>query len=588
MEGDAVFKMAAQYAALGWYVLRTYGLLDDEKTCSCRMGRDCGTPGKHPVDGRWQELATTDEDTLADWFDGSRPVNVSVALGEKSGIIDIEWDGEEGRLTAERFNLPAVATPTYQSHRSEHRIFKYDSRLPQQAVFKLGGLEVRIGGGNKGAQSVFPPSLHASGVKYRWKLGCSPDDVPVAEVPEPLMKAILAAAAPAERALKPAASEILHKQAAPGERHHSLVRFAASQCLRMVDPHDPREQQDVLAILRSINTTQCRPPKTDAQVESIYQSELRWAIKVKAAGRTGDAAKEALDAHLAGDPEAEQEAMAPVDSPFTLVGLEFREGEWWPGRWRLKVVHNDPVQYVLSIPVLVGSETKTVDVTMNAEAYRSSAKVACAVLEGTHTVILDAVPEQWSQIWCGSAARPRSGTAAIRGLKAKLMDAASHEDSTAEGLRSAKVAGWFLDALLLTPQPGDDEDDPGEPDAGGRPSWVRAKDGVWELWFNWTRVWEDVDRGRRKLEEGDMQKIKKLVLAFTGEKELADGRHTSDGGSKRRYIRFTARHLKALERITAGELPTAAQLQAAGSAGTAEEMDEIPLGIHAEMARAES
>lgn len=599
-----MFKAAAGYAAAGWRVLRTYGLLDDEKTCACRLGKDCGTPGKHPVDGRWQDAATTDENVLADWFDGSRPVNVSVALGEASGIVDIEWDGDDGKATAIKFGLTSAQTPTYQSHRSEHRIFRYDPRLPQQAVVKVGGLEVRIGGGKRGAQSVFPPSLHASGVRYRWKLEHGPDDVSVAPIPEPFLQAILAShgGCGVDGPPKPPASEILHKTAAPGERHHALVRFAASQCMRMIDPHDPREQQDVLAILRSVNMTQCSPPKTDEQVESIYRSELRWAIKVRAANKVGESAREALEAHLSGDSEAEKAAMAPTDSPFTLHGLEFRDGEWWPGQWRLKVIHSDPVSYVISIPVLVGQDTKVVDVTVDAETYRSAAKVACAVLEATHTVILDAIPEEWGQIWCGAAAKPRSGTPAIRGLKAKLMDEAAQEEATAENLRSAKVAGWLLDVLCMTPPPSDDDPDPGVPDAGGRPAWVRSRDGVWELWFGWARAWEDVDRGRRKLEEGDQQKLKKLVLAFTGEQSFAAGRHTGDGGSSRRYLRFTTKHLRALERIAGGELPSAAQLQAARDAGSGAfpescesgesgELDssvssESPLSIHAEIGNA--
>lgn len=588
-----MFKHSAAYASLGWHVLRTYGLLDDEKTCSCRLGKDCGTPGKHPIDGRWQDVATTDEDILAAWFDGSRSVNVSVALGEKSGIVDIEWDCDVGKATAERFGLTTISTPTYQSHRSEHRIFRFDKRLPQQAVVKVGGLEVRIGGGKKGAQSVFPPSLHASGVRYRWKLGCSPDETDVATIPEAFLQAILAAhGGGADGPAKPPASEILHKPASPGERHHALLRFAASQCLRMNDPHDPREQQDVLEILRAVNLTKCSPPKTDEQVESIYRSELRWAIKMRAANKVGEEAKEALEAHVSGDAEAERAAMQPADSPFTLHGLEFRDGEWFPGQWRLKVIHSDPVSYVLSMPVLVGSDTKVVDVTMNAEIYRSAAKVACAVLEATHTVVLDAIPEEWGRIWCGSAAKPRSGTPAIRGLKAKLMDEAAQEEATAENLRSARVAGWLLDVLCITPPPAEDEEDPGYPDAGGRPSWVRAKDGDWELWFGWSRAWEDVDRGRRKLEEGDQQKIKRLVLAFTGERSFAAGRHAGDGGSSRRYIRFTTKHLRALERIAAGELPTAAQLQAAREVtaelgedreAVAAPVSEIPLVIHAEI-----
>jgi hypothetical protein len=270
---------------------------------------------------------------------------------------------------------------------------------------------------------------------------------------------------------------------------------------------------------------------------------------VRAAGEGPSFLKEKLESHLSGEDEPAEEAA--VDTPFTLTGLEYRDGEWFPGRWRLRVVHSDPVSYVLSMPVHQRGEDRVVEVTMDAEQSRAAAKVAQAVLEATHTVILDEIPETWATIWCGKGAR--RGQAAVRGLKAKLMDAALEEEATAESLRYAKVAGWLLDVLSITPEPGAEETDDGVPDAGGRPSWVRTSDGEWELWFGWARAWEDVDRGRRKLLDGDQQTMKKLLLAETGESSFVVGRHTGDGGSSRRYIRFTAKHLRALERIATGE-----------------------------------
>jgi hypothetical protein len=552
------FKAAASYAAIGWRCLPINGLRPDGKTCTCLYGPACGTPGKHPVHPKWQVIATTDEDTLAEWFDESANVNIGVALGRESGIVDIEWDDAIGKETAEKFGLHLIETPTYISHRSEHRLFRFDDRLPEQAVIKVGGLEIRIGGGGKGAQSVFPPSVHASGVRYRWKHGYSPDEVQPAEIPPEMMQAILKTTS-REVAAKPPASEILHRKVDSGSRHLTMVRYIASKCVRMLDPHDPREQQETLIESKAINLTQCVPPLPDIEVENIWRGQIRWAIKVRAEGGGPEFLKKRLEERIeSGGIDEPAEADEPVDCPFTLNGLEFRDGEWFPGRWRLKVVHNDPVTFILSIPVFSKGETKMVDVMMNAETYRSSAKVACAVLEATHTVILDAVPEEWGVIWCGSAARtkgPRAGQPAIRGLKAKLMDEATQEEAAPEHLRYAVVAGWLLDVLCMTPEPGEEEEDAGEPDASGRPAWVRNKDGVWELWFGWSRVWEDVDRRQRRLEEGDKLKVKKMLLAATGDKRLPEGRYRGDGGSTRRYIRFSGKYIRAIEQIAFGDSP---------------------------------
>lgn len=545
------FQLAAEYAAKGWRVLRDYGLAGDGKSCLCRLGDKCPTPGKHPMDWAWQNVATTDEEKIAEWFPGGpNEPNVGVALGAASGIIDIEWDGEDGKATAIKYGLVGCVTPTYASSRSEHRLFCYDSRLPQQGVYKLGGLEIRIGGGDRGSQSVFPPSRHASGVEYAWKPGLSPGEVDVAPIPDSFMGAILNATGSAPVAKEPARA-LLHRKATPGDRHHMLVRMAASLCVKMTDCHDPVEQQEVLLMLRAINTTQCVPPKTPEEVETIWRSELRWAIKVRAMDCDR---KKALEAHSAGEEEEEAVAAeAMADTPFTLTGLEYRDGEWWPGRWSLAVVNADPVAYVLTIPTFSAAGEKSVDVAVNAEVYRSASKLAHAVLEATHTVILDEVPEEWYLIWNGCG--KKKNTPAIRGLKAKLMDVAVRKEATAEHMRFAQVAEWFLQAIMTTPAPTGDEDSDGEPDCHGAPAWVRGRDGTWELWFSWGRVWESVDRGRRKIEEGDQIGLKKRIIAITGESKLPAGRHKSDGGVNRRFIRFTDKHIRALEVLASGETP---------------------------------
>ena len=553
---EDLFKSAADYAARGWRTLPIYGLQPDGKTCACRNGYSCGTPGKHPVERDWQTSATTDEDIIEGWFGGDLTagtgLNIGVAMGEASGIIDIEWDDEAGKATAEVFGLTGIDTPTYQSHRSEHRLFKYDARLPQQAVVKFNGLEIRIGGGDKGAQSVFPPSLHASGVRYRWKYGYSPDDVDVAEIPDSLMQAVLNRYGTETR--EPVSS-ILHKGASSGDRHNSMVRIVASTLIKMINPHDPREQQDTLLMAKALNASVCDPPLGEKEVESIWRGQLAWAIKARAAGAGPDHLQACLESHekngFSTDSDSAGGGDVPKsDAPFTLTGLEYRDGEWFPGQWRLRVIHGHPVSYVLSIPTFSGGDTKTVDITLNAEQYRSASKVAQAVLESTHTIILDEVPEEWHEIWSGRGRRKNQP--AVRGLKAKLMDVANSEEAAAEAMRFAKVAEWFLASILVAPAP-KDEDRDGEPESGGRPSWVRNADGVWELWFSWSQVWEDVDRGRRRILDGDQADLKRRILAITGEDDFPKARHRAEGGVYKRYIRWTEKHVRALEQLASGD-----------------------------------
>jgi hypothetical protein len=43
-------------------------------------------------------------------------------------------------------------------------------------------------------------------------------------------------------------------------------------------------------------------------------------------------------------------------------------------------------------------------------------------------------------------------------------------------------------------------------------------------------------------------------MAITGESKLPSGRHTSEGGVNRRYIRFHDKHIRALEKLASGEI----------------------------------
>lgn len=545
---ESMFYWAAQYAARGWHVVVCHGQTDGKCTCG---SRDCGTPGKHPVLGAWQDRATRDEDELAQWFDGSKPRNVGVQLGPKSGIVDIEYDTEEGERTAERYGLHKSQTPTFTSKRSTHRLFKWSDKLPHQAVFKFKGLEIRIGGGNRGSQSIFPPSAHHLGATYAWVDGMSPDEVDVAEFPADLLVAISGEVENAPK--QDSAFAILHKKKGEGDRHDALVRFAARMCIQMVDCHDPTEQQDVLAMVRAMNTQQCVPPKGDAEIQDIFRHELRWAIRKRAAGvETMEEKKLALNERM--EVGAETDTPPQEATQFTLTGLRKDDKEWWPGQWRLKVIHSDPVMYALTVPVFreVDGVQKTVfvTVTMASDVFRSAAKAADAILSATHTVMVDDVPEEWFKIWNGEG--KRKDKPAIRGLKAKLLDEATHEKASPENCRFVQVAQWFLDVLCMTPQPDSPEDSRG-PDITGMPSWVVGKDGEWELWFGWSAVWETVDKGRRKLEPGDMLKIKKMILAGVKEPSLPTGRGAGEGGRTKRFVRFTKDHIRVLERLAHGE-----------------------------------
>ncbi len=136
----------------------------------------------------WQSKVVRDEAGAKLWLDKCPDANVGVLLGQKSGIVDVEWDTPEGRELLARYIDENVKTPTYQSGKSIHRLFQFGLNLPQKTAVKYRGLEFRIGVGGA-AQSIIPPSVHKTGRTYKWLPGLSPADVEPIPMPFELLAA---------------------------------------------------------------------------------------------------------------------------------------------------------------------------------------------------------------------------------------------------------------------------------------------------------------------------------------------------------------------------------------------------------------
>lgn len=150
------------------------------------MPKGSKNPGEELGAG-WQLKATTDPGQVADWH--KRGLNFGVLLGPDSGIIDVEYDSDEGS----ELLAGSASTLSYKSAKSLHRIYKWDSRFEhEKAKFGYRGTEWRFG--QNSAQSVIPPSVHESGAKYEWV-----DLLPIAELPESMWRLYLELKAESEK-----------------------------------------------------------------------------------------------------------------------------------------------------------------------------------------------------------------------------------------------------------------------------------------------------------------------------------------------------------------------------------------------------
>jgi hypothetical protein len=150
-------------------------------------------PGeKRPPIAAWQTAATTNPDTITQWWTGPyRNHGVGIATGEESGlfVIDIDLnDQKDGYHTIEQLeqqHSPLPAGPRALTGSGGLHIFLTNPpgiTIRNDAGKKLGhGIDIR----GEGGQVVAAPTIHPNGNTYQWLDGS--DDMPIPEPPNWLL-----------------------------------------------------------------------------------------------------------------------------------------------------------------------------------------------------------------------------------------------------------------------------------------------------------------------------------------------------------------------------------------------------------------
>jgi hypothetical protein len=533
-----LFATAASLAALGMKVVKLFGIRDDG-SCTCVKGFDCPSKGKHPAGGDgWQHRATDNEEEIATWFEATNDNvrwNIGVRLGRSSGIIDVEADNDAAKEVMRRYGLDKIHTTSYQSSKGPHLLFQFDPELPDAGVVHVEGLEVRIGGGEAASQSVFPKSWHKTQVQYEWLPGRSPDEVMPAPLPEAFKQVVLQHARGKGSGAIARAKDVLAvdgRRVTEGGRHAFLLGIASwlsQQCRDYTDA----DRERVIRIVRSLNDTECTPPKSDEEARKVAVDQFQHY----------------RDRHL------ERRARRP----FERYGLEWdNEGrEWEPGGWHLTVVHSDPAAYRLHIPNQKAGDPAYC-VTVDARTWLSAREMAVAVMNVTKRInLLEPNAARWAAIWGGENIENEDGERRqVRGLQAKLMDVADDEYPPPELKRYAYVAGVLLSYLRRFEVCSSDSEEDNLPNASGIPRWIKTaikdenvvRD---ELWLKWNEMWDVVKLKNPSITGKDTLDLHGRILRETGEERFRSG-HKVIGGVDERFRVWTREHIKALERL-AGE-----------------------------------
>lgn len=278
-------------------VSKTAALASEAMSYAARGWRVIPLNGKRPWMQRWQEIASNDEEVVARWWEQWPSSNVGVALGRGSGIVDIECDSSEAEQEfLALFGGDPPVTCCYKSVRGRHRLFQWRDDLPhpEKSNFHIGAIEVRTGNGDRGAQSVFPPSVHPTGAVYEWLVHpdeCEPAVFPdevialVANVPDgQFRQALLPSATARPQAYWDGIAEGVDE----GGRNEALVQYLGRLLRDLRDPFDAGAVQRVFEHVQLWNETKNRPPLPEAEVRASFASILRRHQRSSAAAPSSD------------------------------------------------------------------------------------------------------------------------------------------------------------------------------------------------------------------------------------------------------------------------------------------------------------
>jgi predicted P-loop ATPase len=127
---------------------------------------------KNPIIDEWQNLDIVEANAFQ-YFNGTN-LNVGAQMGPKSGgLTDVDLDCKEAVQLGPYFLPKTNMSYGRKTNPMSHSLYICDDPPPKAVVRYLDDnkktiIELRFGGGGKGAQSVMPGSLHTSGEYYEW------------------------------------------------------------------------------------------------------------------------------------------------------------------------------------------------------------------------------------------------------------------------------------------------------------------------------------------------------------------------------------------------------------------------------------
>ncbi len=241
-------------------------------------------------------------DQLEVWWGQWPEANIGCATGRVSNLVVLDADGVEGFASLRALDTPATTwlSRTGRLEGGYQQFFAHPGpRIGNRARLRPG-LDVRGDGG----YVILPPSLHASGRRYEWRT--SPQDLPLAPLPEAVLKLLLDPDG-GERGRGPRATDVIIPQ---GVRNDHLYRAARALRSRGLGA------EALAAALLAENRARCRPPLPDEDVREIARHAATQPDRADFAGGPREAPTSAAPAPYI---ETLAAFLAEADPPLRVI-----------------------------------------------------------------------------------------------------------------------------------------------------------------------------------------------------------------------------------------------------------------------------
>jgi len=293
-EGNPAYQEALYLAFHGFRVFPVCGLDQENTDRGICLRPDCRDRdrGKHPLIKGYQKYATTDLETIRQWWTDYPLANVGIITGDDWFVFDMDPrnGGEQSlsELQTKYGELPeTVRVRTGGDGWHYYLSFFWQSGISiknRQSI--LPGIDIK----GQGGYVVGPGSLHLSGKRYEWELSSAQDlhDVGLAEAPDWLIKLITeekhgrnARPEPSPAAVTSSQCKKSNGQPAvevmdypddiilKGRKNETLFREARHMKDRWLS------EKIIRNYIRLRNSHDCRPPLSERELTALLTSALR-------------------------------------------------------------------------------------------------------------------------------------------------------------------------------------------------------------------------------------------------------------------------------------------------------------------------